>query len=239
MRARPSHGEDDADRGIASPADRRRADRRRRPDLRLRVRLRGLRLRPLRHRGAVVSLPRRQPGSSADPLVDRLPPFARPRSRRARRGRHDRHPGLGGRPPATASRDRRRPARRLRSRRAAHVDLHRLVRAGRERPARRPPRDHPLALGGPAPGALPEGPGRSRRPVHRRRRDPDLGGDRGGDRPRAARRPPRLRSRGREPSRPADRHASSPRRRPGPVHRGAGQPRRTPSAGSSSTSTRR
>ena len=130
--------------------------------------------------------------------------------------------------PSRAARGR--PGRRARARGAARLDLLGRVRAGRDRPARRPPRGDPLALRRPARPPLParaRDPGRA---LRRRAGHPHVGRDGGRDRPLPAPRARRPRRRRGQPGRAPDGRARPPRRRPGPVHRppGARPPGRRP-----------
>ena len=101
-----------------------------------------------------VTAPRRAAGAH----VGRLPRAARARAGDPRRADTVIVPGIHApvAPPTRGTLDRRpRPPRwrRIRPRRPAGVDLHRRVRAGRGRAARRPPGHHPLGLRRPVPAS--------------------------------------------------------------------------------------
>ena len=120
------------------------------------------------------------------------------------------------------------PARRLRSRRADRLHLHRRLHPGRGRAARRAHRDHPLDARGRAHPALAGRPGRAQRALHRRRPDPHLGRIGRRARPVPAHRQQRPRDQGRQHARPAARHSAASRRRSGAVHRAAAARQRRP-----------
>ena len=158
--------------------DRRRRLRPRGPDA-------GLRLGAGRRRRAALRvldlLAGRRPGGDDDRASSSLP-AGRPRGAGRRRDRR--------RPRATARSSTRCRMRSLAAlgdaadaRRAGDLGLHRRLRPRPRRPARRPPGDHPLGLGGGAGGPLPAGRGRPRRALRRRRRGDDLGRAQRRDRP--------------------------------------------------------
>ena len=97
------------------------------------------------------------------------------------------------------------------------LGLHRRLRARPRRPARRPPGDDPLGLGGRAGAALPGGRGRPRRALRRRGRGADLGRAQRRHRPQPARGPHGLRRRRRRAGRPPHGRGAAPRGRPGAV----------------------
>ena len=190
-----------------------RRPRRLRPD-RARAGLRAPR--PARGRAAVpvLDLLARR-GRSADDERLRGHPAGRPR--RPAPGRHDRRPRLRRPARAAARGGAGRAARRRAPRRPRALGLHRRLRARPRRPARRPPGDDALGLGGGAGAALPAGRGRPRRALRRRGRGADLGRAQRRDRPQPARDPQGLRRRRRRAGRPPHGRGAAPRGRPGAV----------------------
>ncbi|CAA9239987.1 MAG: Transcriptional regulator, AraC family, partial [uncultured Blastococcus sp.] len=139
------------------------------------------------------------------------------RPRRAARCGHRRRPGSGVLRRRGAGRARRRPAGRVPAGRPDRQRLHRRLRPGRGRAARRAAGDHALdaciGLG----RAVPCRPGRPARALRGGRPGRDVGGHRGGDRPVPRTPAPRPRDGDRGRGGAAARGAPAPAGRPGPV----------------------
>ena len=158
-------------------------------------------------------------------------------------GRHRGRPGHPARGRGGARRPggrRRRGARR--APRAADVDLHRRVRAGRRGTAGRAPGHHALDAHRVVPAVLPGRSAGSGRALRRRRRRADVGGQRRGHRPVPAPRAPRPRPGGGQPGGPAHRGVAVAGGRPVAVRRAAAEsrartrPRPAPGRSTGSTS---
>ena len=111
--------------------------------------------------------------------------------------------------------------RRARPWSEARVALHRCLRPGGRGSARRSTGDDSLDVHGAPPAALSAHPSRPGRPLCRRRPGPDVGGNRGGNRPLPACRRPRSRARSCGHRLPSPRDAAVPFGRPGAVRRRA------------------